>query len=67
MIINSIKSGRDNMNTLMAQEYQNILLNREWDTKIMIEHISKVTKEDVCEVMQLCKRKNGVCFDKGGF
>ena len=36
MIINSIKSGRDNMNTLMAQEYQNILLNREWDTKIMI-------------------------------
>ena len=57
MIINSIKSGRDNMNTLMAQEYQNILLNREWDTKIMIEHISKVTKEDVCEVMQLCKEK----------
>ncbi len=33
----------------------------------MIEHISKVTKEDVCEVMQLCKEKNGVCFDKGGF
>lgn len=66
MIINSIKTARDNMNSILAQEYQNILLNRNWNTDTMIEHISKVTKEDVCEVMNTCKEKMVFILTKEG-
>ena len=32
----------------------------------MIEHISKVTKEDVCEVMNTCKEKMVFILTKEG-
>ena len=37
MIINSLKASKDSMNSLIALQYQNVLLDREWDTEDIIE------------------------------
>lgn len=57
MIINSLKASKDSMNSLIALQYQNALLNRNWDSEDIIAWIQQVKREDVIRVMNACEWK----------
>ena len=57
MIINSLKASKDSMNSLIALQYQNVLLDREWDTEDIIEKITQVERADILRAMKACELK----------
>ena len=57
MIVNSLKASKDSMNSLIALQYQNVLLDRQWDTEDIIERIQAVKREDILHAMQACELK----------
>lgn len=52
MLINSLKSSKDDVNAIFALIYRNILFGIEDSVDDMIADINKVTKEDVVRVMK---------------
>lgn len=57
MIINSLKASKDSMNSLIALQYQNVLLDREWDIEDIIEKITQVERADILRAMKACELK----------
>lgn len=54
MIINSLKTSRDSMYSLMALAYQNTLLQRDWSVDDMISQVQQVSKQQVMHMMRQC-------------
>ena len=54
MIINSLKTSRDSMYSLMALAYQNTLLQRDWSIDDMITQVQQVSKQQIMEIMRRC-------------
>ena len=57
MIVNSLKASKDSMNSLIALQYQNVLLDRQWNTEDIIERIQAIRHEDILRAMQACELK----------
>lgn len=57
MIINSLKASDDNMNSLIAQCYQNLLLGKQRTTNDFVQLIEQVTRDEVVEAISKCERK----------
>lgn len=57
MLINNLRSSKDEMNSLFALKFQNILLKQDLDVKDFIGIINEVSKEDVMRVMEKCVHK----------
>lgn len=66
MIINSLKASKDNMNSLIALQYQNDLLKKEDTTDDIIQKIERVTCKDVIEVSKKCELKMTFVVTQGG-
>ncbi len=64
LIISSLKSSRDNMNSLMAFTYQNILLGRNCEIQDIIKCIEGITKENVIDAISKCTYKGTVLLCK---
>lgn len=52
MIIDSLRSSNDNMNSIMALAYRNVILHQQETLEDIIEGIRTVSREDVDRVMQ---------------
>lgn len=57
MIINSLSATKDAMNSLIALQYQNAILQENTTADMMIELIKNVKKEDVIKAFQRCALK----------
>lgn len=57
MIVNSLKASKDAMNSLIALEYQNAVLNRSYKTEDVIAQIERVTRDDVIRAIRKCEEK----------
>lgn len=57
MVINSLKASKDNMNSLIALQYQNNILGYSRTNEDIILEIEKITKEDIIAVMNKCVSK----------
>ncbi len=57
MIINSLRAGDDNMNSLAALQFQNDLLERNYTNETIIECIEKVTREEIAEMAERLEHK----------
>ena len=57
MIVNSLKASNDSMNSLIALQYQNELLQRNWTTEDIIEKVMNVNKDDILRAMKSCEQK----------
>lgn len=57
MLVNSLKASNDSMNSLIALQYQNELLQRNWKTEDIIAKIMRVTKTDILRAMKSCEQK----------
>lgn len=57
MIVNSLKASNDSMNSLIALQYQNELLQRNWTTEDIIEIVMNVNKDDILRAMKSCEQK----------
>lgn len=57
MIVNSLKASKDSMNSLIALQYQNVLLDRQWNTEDIIEKIQAVKRVDILRAMKACELK----------
>ena len=57
MIVNSLRASNDNMASLIALAYQNILLSRRDTTQDIITKINEVTKQQVVDAMAKCRLK----------
>lgn len=55
MIINSLLSTNDDIDSILALEYRNILLNKKEKLEDVISQIQSVTKEDIIQVMKKSK------------
>lgn len=54
MIENTLIAADDNMKSLIAQKFQNVILNTNLSTKEAVEKIHSINKDDVKKVMQKC-------------
>lgn len=66
MIINSLKASKDTMNSLIALQYQNRLLNRQDTTEDIINQIHKVTRSEVLRAIRKCELKLTYVVTQGG-
>lgn len=66
MIINSIIAGKDHRGSLIALQYQNMLLNSGDQCEDIIERIDAVKREDVTRVMKQCDLKTEFILTNGG-
>lgn len=57
MIINSLRAGDDNMNTMAALQYQNDLLGRSYTSADIIRLVEQVTREDVIKAAKKLEHK----------
>lgn len=57
MMINSLKATKDAMNPLIAQIYQNAILQRPMTIDDRIQAIQKITKEDIQQVFGKCQHR----------
>ena len=57
MIINSLRAGDDNMNTMAALQYQNDLLGRSDTSADIIRLVEQVTREDVIKAAKKLEHK----------
>lgn len=57
MIINSLKASDDNMNSLIAQCYQNLLLGKQRTTQDLVQLIEQVTRDEIIEAISKSERK----------
>lgn len=64
LIISSLKSSEDHMNSLMAFKYQNILLEKNYKIQDIIKCVNDVTKEDVVSAISKCVYKGTVILCK---
>ncbi len=55
MIIHSLKASKDAMNSIIAQQYQNCVLNQQLSVEDRIDLIKQVDKEMVMNAFQGCK------------
>lgn len=55
MMINSLQATKDHMNSLIAQMYQNAVLQQTYSINDRIEMIRQITKEDVREAFARCR------------
>lgn len=66
MIVNSLKASKDTMNSLIALQYQNRLLDRNDTTEDIIARIEQVKREDVLRAMKRCVLKMTYVVTQGG-
>ena len=66
MIINSLKASKDNMNSLIALEYQNTLLSKQDTTEDIISYVQSVSFDDVVNVCKKCELKMTFVVTQGG-
>ncbi len=57
MIINSLRAGDDNMNSLATLQYQNDLLERDYTNATIINEVTRVTREDVITMANRLEHK----------
>ncbi|MDE6475379.1 MAG: insulinase family protein [Erysipelotrichaceae bacterium] len=57
MIVNSLLATKDSMVSLIALSYQNAILSREQAVEDIIEHIQKVSREEIIAAMKKCELK----------
>ncbi|NCC54093.1 MAG: insulinase family protein [Erysipelotrichia bacterium] len=55
MIVNSLLSSNDDMDSILALEYRNILLKQKENLSQVIAGIQSVSKQDIIRVMQKCQ------------
>lgn len=55
MIVNSLKTSRDDMNSIISYAYNNSLLERELTIEENIDRISNVSKESIVEAFNSCE------------
>lgn len=56
MMIHSLKASKDAMNSIIAQQYQNCVLQQQLSVEDRIARMEKVTGEDVMQAFQKCTR-----------
>ena len=66
MIVNSLKASKDNMNSLIALEFQNEVLHRFDTSEDIICKVEKITREQVIESMKRCELKMTYVVTQGG-
>ncbi|MGX8834815.1 EF-P 5-aminopentanol modification-associated protein YfmF [Amedibacillus sp. YH-ame6] len=66
MIINSLKASKDNMNSLIALQFQNDVLSRHDTTEDIIQKVQEVTREQVITMMKKCELKMTFVLTQGG-
>ncbi len=64
LIISSLKSSEDHMNSLMAFKYQNILLEKNHKIQDIIKCVNDVTKVDIVSAISKCLYKGTVILRK---
>lgn len=57
MIVNSLKASKDSLPSLIALQYQNVLLHTNRNTEDIIALVEAVTREDVISAMKRCEQK----------
>ncbi|MEG0329566.1 MAG: pitrilysin family protein [Longicatena sp.] len=65
MIVNSLKASNDNMNSLFALQYQNILLQNTYTTNDVIALVESVKREQVVQALSLCELKMTYVLSQG--
>lgn len=65
MMINSLRATKDAMNALMAQAYQNAVLEQEMSIDERIHAISKVTRENIQDAFRKCEYQMSFVLCKG--
>lgn len=65
MIVNSLKATYDDVDSILALEYRNILFDRKEDVNEVIQKIMQVSKEDVLQVMNKVKLITSFILQKG--
>ena len=66
ILINSLKSSNDDIDSILAFAYRNILLQSQQSVEEAILAIEEVTKEDVVLAMQKCQYLTSYVLTKGG-